>query len=148
MIPSCSMFAESVTSSILDSKQWSVRLTGNPLVNFSLYKLLDILQNIILCSFKVYLAFPLPASKCFLRVLPPQIALNLNRSLKLPLLKLLVVFLSLWPLKPIPCLPQNSKHLIKYIKISLFSSNFSLFFSRFCNLKTFSWIVRCPHEFV
>ena len=36
----------------LDSKQWSVRLTGNPLVNFSLYELLDILQNIILCSLR------------------------------------------------------------------------------------------------
>ena len=77
---------------------------------------------------EVYIAFLLPASKCFLSVLSSELALHLNISLKLPLLKLLVVLSSLWPLKPIPYLPKNSKHLIIDIKNSLFSSNFSLFF--------------------
>ena len=49
-------------------------------------------------------------------------------NVKLPFLKMLVVLSSLWPLKPIPCLPKNSKHLIIDAEISLFSSNLSYFF--------------------
>ena len=96
MILSCSMFAESVTLLI-----W-IPIIGP--YGWLLWLPLDTFQNIILCSLEVYIVFPLLGSKGFLSVLSREFALNSNSSLTLPLLKLLVVLLSLCILKPIPYL--------------------------------------------
>ena len=122
--PSSSMFAKSFTSSI-----W-IPNSGpyDWLVIFSSFKSLIHFKKSFCVVLEVYIAFLLQAFKWFLSVLSPELALNSNSSLELPFLKLLVLPLYLWPLIPIPYLPQNSKQLIIDVKMPLFSSKFSFLF--------------------
>ena len=79
----------------------------------------------------MYDAFLLHLDKWVSSTLSPESTLNLRRPRKLPSLSVISALSSgglntymypssLWPLKAIPCRPQNSRHVRMDLKMSLF----------------------------
>ena len=76
-------------------------------------------------------------AKCSSSILSPAWMHKLSKLLKLPWCFLSTVFeSSLWPLCAIPCLPQNSTHLIIEFKNSLFF--FTMSFYEYPNMNNIS----------